>query len=92
MFFLDIDKPKPDEIKKWMEINNLTIISASYRLGISKRQFSRFLSGETSAKRIHTLAMQMIWLINENKKMDRHESYDEKKNQQKVKKISIPIK
>lgn len=92
MFFFDLDKPNPDEIKNWMKINNLTIISASRKLGISKRQFSRFLSGETSAKRIHTLAMQMIWLINENKKMERHENGGEKKNQQKVKKISIPIK
>ncbi len=92
MFFVDLDKPNPDEIKNWMKINNLTVNSAARKLGISKRQFSRFLSGETSAKRIHTLAMQMIWLIIENKKMDRHENYVEKKDQRKVKKISIPIK
>ena len=70
MFFLDLDNPKPDEIKKWMEVNNLTIISASNKLGISKRQFSRFLSGDTNAKKVHSLAMQMLWLIIENKKIE----------------------
>ncbi len=90
MFFLDIDNPKPDEIKKWMEVNNLTIISASYRLGISKRQFSRFLSGDTNAKKVHSLAMQMIWLILENKKMEQNNL--EKKENSKKRKIRIPIK
>ena len=70
MFFLDLDNPKPDEIKKWMEVNNLTIISASNKLGISKRQFSRFLSGDTNAKKVHSLAMQMLWLIIENNKIE----------------------
>ena len=90
MFFLDIDKPKPDEIKKWMEINNLTIISASYRLGISKRQFSRFLSGDTNAKKVHSLAMQMLWLIIENKKIEQKNL--QKNNNSKEGKIRIPIK
>ena len=90
LFFLDIDNPKPDEIKKWMEVNNLTIISASYRLGISKRQFSRFLSGDTNAKKVHSLAMQMIWLILENKKMEQNNL--EKKENSKKRKIRIPIK
>ena len=68
MLFFNIDKPSPEEIKNWMKKNELSINSASEILGISKRQFSRFLSGETDAKRIHALAMQMVWLINENKK------------------------
>ena len=68
MFFFDIDNPKPEEIKKWMKINNLNIDKSSEILGLSKRQFSRFLSGETNAKRVHSLAMQMVWLINENKR------------------------
>ena len=88
MFFFDLDKPNPDEIKNWMKINNLTIISAAKKLGISKRQFSRFLSGETNAKRVHSLAMQMVWLINENKKS----IINENKKTKNVKKISIPIK
>ena len=50
------------------EKNDFTIDSGSSALGISKRQFARFLSGETNAKRVHSLAMQMVWLINENKK------------------------
>ena len=45
------------------EKNDFTIDSGSSALGISKRQFARFLSGETNAKRVHSLAMQMIWLI-----------------------------
>ncbi|MAZ46325.1 MAG: hypothetical protein CMM98_01950 [Rickettsiales bacterium] len=87
MFFFDIDNPKPQEIKKWMKINNLNIEKSSEILGLSKRQFSRFLSGETKAKRVHALAMQMVWLINENKK-----EFDKKINNKKVKKITIPIK
>ena len=51
-----------------MKKNDFTIDSGSSALGISKRQFARFLSGETNAKRVHSLAMQMVWLINENKK------------------------
>ena len=51
-----------------MRLNNLNIGNASDALGISKRQFSRILSGESKAKRLHALAMQMVWLINENKK------------------------
>ena len=68
MFFFDIDEPRPAEIREWMHSNNLSIKSASEILGISQRQFSRILSGESKAKRIHSLAMQMICLINENKK------------------------
>tara|TARA_B100000963_G_scaffold345356_1_gene349376 strand:- start:173 stop:436 length:264 start_codon:yes stop_codon:yes gene_type:complete len=87
LFFFDIDNPKPEEIKKWMKINNLNIDKSSEILGISKRQFSRFLSGETNAKRVHSLAMQMVWLINENKR-----EFDKKITKEKVKRISIPIK
>ncbi len=87
MFFFDIDNPKPEEIKKWMKINNLNAEKSSEILGLSKRQFSRFLSGETKAKRVHSLAMQMIWLINENKR-----EFDKKIIKKKVKKISIPIR
>ena len=87
MFFFDIDNPKPEEIKKWMKINNLNIDKSSEILGLSKRQFSRFLSGETNAKRVHSLAMQMVWLINENKR-----EFDKKIVKKEVKKISIPIK
>ncbi len=87
MFFIDIDNPQPQEIKKWMKINNLNIKKSSEILGLSKRQFSRFLSGETNAKRVHSLAMQMVWLINENER-----EFDKKVVKKKVKKISIPIK
>ena len=87
MFFFDIDNPNPEEIKKWMKVNNLNIEKSSEMLGLSKRQFSRFLSGETKAKRVHSLAMQMVWLINENKR-----EFDKKVVKKEVKKISIPIK
>ena len=91
MFFFDLDNPKPLEIKNWMEKNNFTLFSASQKIGVSKRQFSRFLSGETSAKRVHALAMQMVWLIQENKK-----EMDEDSNKKYIKgshrKINIPIK
>ena len=87
MLFYNIDKPSPQEVKEWMKINELTINSASDALGISKRQFSRFISGETKAKRVHSLAMQMVWLINENK-----QEFDKKVVKKEVKKISIPIK
>ena len=87
MFFFDLDNPKPQEIKDWMKNNELTIETASRSLGVSKRQFSRFLSGETNAKRVHSLAMQMVWLINENKR-----EFDKKITKKKVKTISIPIK
>tara|TARA_B100000035_G_scaffold269638_1_gene243605 strand:- start:896 stop:1159 length:264 start_codon:yes stop_codon:yes gene_type:complete len=87
LFFFDIDNPNPDEIKKWMKVNNLNIDKSSEILGLSKRQFSRFLSGETKAKRVHSLAMQMVWLINENKR-----EFDKKIVKKEVKKISIPIK
>ncbi len=87
MFFIDIDNPQPEEIKKWMKVNNLNIETSSEILALSKRQFSRFLSGETKAKRVHSLAMQMIWLVNENKR-----EFDKKIVKKKVKKISIPIR
>tara|TARA_B100000287_G_C20221943_1_gene618491 strand:+ start:277 stop:540 length:264 start_codon:yes stop_codon:yes gene_type:complete len=87
LFFFDIDNPKPEEIKKWMKINNLNIDKSSEILGLSKRQFSRFLSGETNAKRVHSLAMQMVWLINENKR-----EFDKKIIKKKTKRVSIPIK
>ncbi|MFL2679917.1 MAG: hypothetical protein ACJ0GH_06045 [Alphaproteobacteria bacterium] len=90
MFFFDLDNPKPQEIKDWMKSNELTIETASRSLGVSKRQFSRFLSGETNAKKVHTLAMQMVWLINENKKIDEESKNNHKKKN--VKRISIPIK
>ena len=89
MLFFDIDNPSPNEIKNWMKNINLSANEAAKNLGISKRQFSRFLSGETNAKRIHSLAMQMIWLLNENKKRVINESEQIKKD---TKKISIPIK
>ena len=87
MFFFDIDNPKPSEIKEWMKINDLNIEKSSEILGLSKRQFSRFLSGETNAKRVHSLAMQMVWLINENNR-----EFDNKLIKKKTKKITIPIK
>jgi len=91
MLFFDIDNPSPDEIKIWMKKNDFTINSGSFALGISKRQFARFLSGETNAKRIHSLAMQMVWLINENKKtiIKKKKKKNKRKN---IKKISIPIR
>ena len=87
MFFFDINNPKPAEIKEWMKINNLNIEKSSEILGLSKRQFSRFLSGETNAKRVHSLAMQMLWLINENNR-----EFENKLIKKKAKKITIPIK
>ena len=87
MIFFDIDNPEPNEIKEWMKKNSLNIDESSRVLGISKRQFSRFLSGETKAKRVHTLAMQMIWILNENKKEIINNNV---KNSSK--KIQIPIK
>ena len=47
---------------------NQAVRNASDALGISKRQFSRILSGEYKAKRLHALAIQMVRIINENKK------------------------
>ena len=68
MLFQDIDKPSPREIRDWMSKNELNIKAASDLLGISQRQIFRFISGETKAKRIHALAMEMIWLLHERKK------------------------
>ena len=89
MLFLNINEPTPTEIREWMKLNNLNVGNASNALGISKRQFSRILSGESKAKRIHALAMQMVWLINENKK----KIINENKNKSLSKKpIKIPIR
>ena len=86
MIFIDIDKPHPQEIKEWMRKNKLNINQSAEILGISKRQFSRFLSGETQAKRVHSLAMQMVWILYENKKeiIKNDKGYS--------KKVTIPIK
>ncbi len=90
MLFFNVDEPTPDEIRKWMKLNNLSIQTASSLLGISKRQYSRILSGESKAKRLHALAMQMIWLIKENKKEMIKSPNSEEKTKQKV--IKIPIR
>ena len=90
MLFFNVDEPTPDEIRKWMQLNNLSIQTASSLLGISKRQYSRILSGESKAKRLHALAMQMIWLIKENKKEMMKNPNSEEKTKQKV--IKIPIR
>ena len=90
MLFFNVDEPTPDEIRKWMKLNNLSIQTASSLLGISKRQYSRILSGESKAKRLHALAMQMIWLIKENKKEMMKSPNSEEKTKQKV--IKIPIR
>tara|TARA_B100001248_G_scaffold186633_1_gene142470 strand:- start:223 stop:483 length:261 start_codon:yes stop_codon:yes gene_type:complete len=86
LIFIDIDKPHPREIKEWMKKNKLNIDQSAEILGISKRQFSRFLSGETQAKRVHSLAMQMVWILYENKKeiIKNDKGYS--------KKVTIPIK
>tara|TARA_X000000950_G_scaffold144775_1_gene179111 strand:+ start:1743 stop:2003 length:261 start_codon:yes stop_codon:yes gene_type:complete len=86
LIFIDIDKPHPREIKEWMKKNKLNIDQSAEILGISKRQFSRFLSGETQAKRVHSLAMQMVWILYENKK----EIIKNDKGHSK--KVTIPIK
>ena len=86
MIFIDIDNPHPQEIKEWMKKNKLNIDQSAEILGISKRQFSRFLSGETQAKRVHSLAMQMVWILYENKK---EIIKNDKSNS---KKVIIPIK
>ena len=86
MIFIDIDNPHPHEIKEWMRKNKLNIDQSAEILGISRRQFSRFLSGETQAKRVHSLAMQMVWILYENKK----EIINNDKGN--TKKVTIPIK
>ncbi len=89
MLFADINNPTTQEIKDWMLKSDLSISSASELLGISKRQFLRIISGESKAKKIHSLAMQMIWLINENKKNILNKS-SEVNSQTKI--IKIPIR
>ena len=86
MIFIDIDNPHPHEIKEWMRKNKLNIDQSAEILGISRRQFLRFLSGETQAKRVHSLAMQMIWILYQNKK----EIINNDKGN--TKKVTIPIK
>ena len=89
MLFQNINEPTPTEIREWMKLIDLNVVNASDALGISKRQFSRILSGESKAKRLHALAMQMLWLINENKK----KIIDENQNKNLSKKtIKIPIR
>tara|TARA_B100000683_G_C12274296_1_gene467136 strand:- start:57 stop:326 length:270 start_codon:yes stop_codon:yes gene_type:complete len=89
LLFLNINEPTPREIREWMKLIDLNVVNASDALGISKRQFSRILSGESKAKRLHALAMQMLWLINENKK----KIIDENQNKNLSKKtIKIPIR
>ena len=89
MLFADINNPTTQEIKDWMIKSDLSISSASELLGISKRQFLRMISGVSKAKRRHSLAMQMIWLINENKKNILNKSL-EVNSQKKI--IKIPIR
>jgi len=89
LLFADINNPTTQEIKDWMIKSDLSISSASELLGISKRQFLRIISGESKAKKIHSLAMQMIWLINENKKNILNKS-SEDNSQKKI--IKIPIR
>ena len=86
--FDNINKPEPDEIKVWLVEVKLTINQASIALGISKRQFSRFLSGDTKAKKVHALAMQMIWLVEEKNK----DLIEERKSLTKREIIKIEIK
>ena len=89
LLFLNINEPTPEEIREWMKLNNLNVKNASDVLGISKRQFSRILSGESKAKRLHALAMQMVWLINENKKKIIDENQNKTLSKQTIK---IPIR
>ena len=86
--FDNINNPEPDEIKIWLNEVKLTINQASIALGISKRQFSRFLSGDTKAKKVHALAMQMVWLVEEKNK----DLVEERKNFPKKEIIKIQIK
>ena len=86
--FDNINKPEPDEIKVWLDEVKLTINQASIALGISKRQFSRFLSGDTKAKKVHALAMQMVWLVEEKNK----DLLEERKSLTKREIIKIEIK
>ena len=86
--FDNINKPEPDEIKVWLDEVKLTINQASIALGISKRQFSRFLSGDTKAKKVHALAMQMVWLVEEKNK----DLIEERKSLTKREIIKIEIK
>ena len=86
--FDNINSPEPAEIKVWLNEVKLTINQASRALGISKRQFSRFLSGDTRAKKVHALAMQMVWLVEEKNK----DLIEERKGISKKEIIKIQIK
>lgn len=86
--FNDVSNPEPYEIKQWLHETQLTLSQAATELGISNRQLSRFLSGETNAKKIHALAMQMVWLLIEEKK----ENEKVNKIDSSIKSIKIPIK
>ena len=86
--FDNINKPEPNEIKIWLNEVKLTINQASIALGISKRQFSRFLSGDTKAKKVHALAMHMVWLVEEKNK----DLIEERKSFPKKEIIKIQIK
>ena len=86
--FDNINNPEPDEIKIWLNEVKLTINQASIALGISKRQFSRFLSGDTKAKKVHALAMQIVWLVEEKNK----DLIEERKSFPKKEIIKIQIK
>tara|TARA_A100001015_G_scaffold318777_1_gene439670 strand:- start:398 stop:661 length:264 start_codon:yes stop_codon:yes gene_type:complete len=71
--FNNLNNPEPFEIKQWLKETKLSISQAANALGISNRQFSRLVSGETSAKKMHALAMQMVWLtIEENKEQEKY--------------------
>ena len=86
--FDDLNNPKPSEIKRWLRDTELTVSRGAVALGISNRQLLRFLSGETNAKRVHALAMQMIWLlVEENKEKSKINDVN-----QNIKSIQIPIK
>ena len=86
--FENIDEPDPKEIKIWLLEIKFSTDEASRALGISKRQFLRFLSGETKAKKFHALAMQMIWLFEENKKDNLKKNFKSKNKRI----IKIPIR
>ena len=86
--FQNIHNPEPDEIRIWLSEVELSINDAAIELGISKRQFSRFLSGDTKAKKVHALAMQMLWLIKENNE----DKFVKRKKTGNEEVIKIPIK
>ena len=74
-----------------MKKNDFTIDSGSFALVSPDKNLANWRLLIPSAKRVHSLAMQMVWLINENKKNIIDENIKKNKSK-KVKKISIPIK